>query len=310
MRLACGPAAILLGGLLLGGCASGQATSLSGRLIRPGQPTVDLGGPPMAEDSEQVRQLAGGGAPRSSTFGTTIESTDPRLAAALLLEAGAPTAENHIRVADEYRRLGVSDAAFRRLTLALKKNPRMAEAHAAVARAWRDWGLPDRGLSAAYRAVFFGKESASIQNTLGTVLDALGELEGARDAYQRALAINPTAPWALNNLCYLEFRLGRLAEARTMCEESLQQSPDFSAARTNLAMIFAASGDLSRARAELLRSGDEATGHYNVGMLFLGRGDYAAAAEAFEEAIKVRPSFAAAKTRAHAARLRLMTGGN
>ena len=310
MRLARGPAAFLLGGLLLGGCASGQATSLTGRLVRPGQPAVDLGGAPMADDSEQLRQLSAEGAPRTSTFGATIESTDPRLAAALLLEAGAPTAENHIRVADEYQRLGVLDSAFRRLLLAVKKKPRMAEAHAAIARAWRNWGMPERGLSAAYRAVFFGADLADIQNTLGTVLDALGELDGARDAYQRALAINPTAAWALNNLCYLEFRLGRLAEARTLCEGSLRQAPDFAAARNNLALIFAASGDLSRARAELLRSGDQATGHYNVGMLFFARGDYAAAAQAFEEAIRVRPSFAAAKTRAHAARLRLLTGGN
>lgn len=310
MRLARRSAALVLGGLLLGGCASGQATSLTGRLIRPGQPAVDLGGPELAGDSEQLRQLSAEGAPRTSTFGATIESTDQRLAAALLLEAAAPTAENHVRVAAEYRRLGVQDAAYERLTLAVKKNRKLAEAHAAIARAWRDWGWPERGLGAAYRAVYFGGESAGVQNTLATMLDALGELEGARDAYQRALTITPTAAWALNNLCYLEFRAGRLEEARSLCEASLRQSPGFAAARNNLALVHAASGDVARARIELLATGDAATGHYNLGMLFLARGDYAAAAEAFEEAIKLRPSFAAAKTRAHAARLRLLTGGN
>jgi tetratricopeptide (TPR) repeat protein len=310
VRLACGPAALVLGGLLLGGCASGQATSLTGRLIRPGQPAVDLGGPELSGDSEQLRQLSAEGAPRTSTFGATIESIDQRLAAALLLEASAPTAENHIRVADEYRRLGVQDAAFERLTMAVKKNRKMAEAHAAIARAWRDWGLPGRGLSAAYRAVYFGGESAAVQNTLATMLDALGEVEGARDAYQRAVTLNPTAAWALSNLCYLEFRVGRLAEARSLCEASLRQSPGFAAARNNLALVHAASGDVARARTELLSTGDLATGHYNLGMLFLARANYAAAAESFEEAIKLRPSFAAAKTRAHAARLRLLTGGN
>lgn len=310
MRTALGPAAMLLGGLL-SGCATGQSTSITGRLIRPGEPALDLGGPPIdVSHSENVRQLEAEGRARSGAFGTTIEDSDPQLAAALLVEAAWPTAANHVRVAEEYRRLGVFDAAYGRLRRAVAKEPRMAEAHAGIARAWRDWGYPERGLSAAYRAAFFDRNSAGVQNTLGTVLDALGQLEEAREAYQRALALDRSAAWALNNVCYVEFRLGRLQEARWSCEEALRLAPGQVATHNNLAMIHAAAGDLARAREEFLAAGDSAAAHYNLGIMHLAIGDYVAAAEAFEAAIEARPSFTAAKARAHAARRRLLTGSH
>ncbi len=306
MRNALGTAAILLGGLLLSSCAS-HTESLSGRLVRPGEPALDLGGP---SDAGTAAPVAAQSPPRPLAVGRTVESTDTRLAAALLVEAARPTAESHIQVADEYRRLGVLDASFARLALAVRKEPRLARAHEAIARAWRDWNQPERALTPALRAAYLASESASAQNTLGTVLDALGQLDRAKDAYSRALLIDPTAAWALNNMCYVEFRLGRLSDARLQCEAALRLEPDFAAAHNNLGLVHAASGDLTRAREEFLAGGDLATALYNVGITYLAAGDFLPAAEAFEQAIKARPTFNAAKARAHAARLRVMTGSN
>ena len=79
----------------------------------------------------------------------------------------APTAESHLQVAQEYRRLNVLDApAYGRLNRALAKEPHLAEAHETLARVWRDWGMPHQGLGAAYRATAFDPASASAQNTL------------------------------------------------------------------------------------------------------------------------------------------------
>jgi hypothetical protein len=58
---------------------------------------------------------------------------------------------------------------------------------------------------------------------------------------------------------------------------------------------------------EFLAAGDPAAAEYNMGILGLAEGNDASAALAFEEAIKARPAFTAAKNRAHAARLRLLT---
>jgi tetratricopeptide (TPR) repeat protein len=300
--------ALLLGVMALSACAGGSASGppLAGKFVRPGQPKVDLGGPPAAE---------GGGKPdtvgaRSTSMGTTVENTDPGLAAALLLEVVAPTVESHLRVAGEYKRLHIFDAAYERFVRAAKKAPTRAEPHDGMARLWRDWGFPDRALTASYRAVYLNPESAPAHNTLGTILDALGQYDAARRAYERALMLDPTAAWASNNLCYLELRQGRLAEAQSLCEWSLRVAPALSPARNNLALTHAAAGDLDQARRELMAPGDGATEHYNVGVVQLDAGQYQAAIRSFETALKLRPDFPAAKAYAHLARVRMLRGSN
>ena len=300
-----------LGALLLGGCAAAHRAPLPTTLPDSGDVALDRGVSPL-ETAAQPH--AGKTKPalrlpsrRSASFGATIESADPRLAAALLVETTLPTADSHVRVAQEYLRLGVTDSAFTRLERALAKDPQMAEAHEGLARIWRDWGFPDRGLGSAYRAVSDAPRSASAHNTLGTLLDRVGLFEEARAAYLEAVAVDSQAAWALNNLCNLEYRLGRLDEARAHCESALLVEPSLTAAHNNLALTYAASGDMASARMEFLAAGDPAAAEYNMGILGLAEGNDASAALAFEQAIKARPAFTAAKNRAHAARLRLLT---
>jgi tetratricopeptide (TPR) repeat protein len=310
------PVALALAVLSLSGCAAGRGGSLAGRFVRPGEPQVDFGGPPVASgDSlqgyiKQVRHVSAAAMPRSSTFGTTIESSNQRLAAALLIESVLLTADSHVGVGEEYRRLGVLDSAHARFNRALESAPRLAAAHEGLARVWRDWGFPDLGLGAAYRAAYYDPRSASAQNTLGTIFDAMGRSGDARQAYERALSLDPTAAWALNNLCYAEFKLGNLAKAASHCEQALEIEPGLTAAHNNLALTFAAAGDFERARQEFLAAGDAATANYNLGIVHLAERDYVSAAGAFEQAITARPSFTAAKAQAHAARMRALTGSN
>jgi len=168
---------------------------------------------------------------------------------------------------------------------------------------WRDWGFPDRGLGAAYRATFYAPQDASPQNTLGTLLAALGEPDDARRAYERALALNPAAAWVLNNLCDLERQAGRLQASEERCRAAIAIDPRLAAAHNNLALTLAASGDVEGAREEFLATGDPAAANYNIGLMYMTGGDYVSAADAFEAAIQLRPAFTAAKTRAHVMRL-------
>lgn len=307
-----GPAVLALGALLLGGCATAHRAVLPTALPGSADVTTDRGeGPPetaaqphAGRTSEPAQRLP---SLRAVTFGATIESADPRLAEALLVEATLPTADSHVRVAQEYLRLGVIDSAFTSLERALVKDPYMVEAHEGLARIWRDWGFPERGLGAAYRAVSHAPRSASAQNTLGTLLDRLELFAEARTAYLEAVTLDSQAAWALNNLCSLEYRLGRLDDARAHCQSALLIEPSLAAAHNNLGLTYAASGDMAGARTEFLAAGDPAAAEYNMGILQLAEGDDASAALAFEQAIKARPAFTAAKLRAHAARLRLLT---
>ena len=181
VRKALGTAAILLGGLLVGGCATAPSASLSGRLIRPGEPTVDLGGPPRRRRAG--RPVGGGRGPASARRSRAGRSRtpDPELAAALLVEAAVPTAANHLRVAAQYRRVGVLDAAFAQLRA---WRPPWSRVRRPPTRPWRGLarlGACPTGRSAtAQRAAYCSARSASAQNTLGTMLDALGQIGAAR----------------------------------------------------------------------------------------------------------------------------------
>jgi tetratricopeptide (TPR) repeat protein len=80
------------------------------------------------------------------------------------------------------------------------------------------------------------------------------------------------------------------------------------AAHNNLGLTYAAAGDIGQAHETFRSTGDLAAAEYNLGLMHLANGEFDAAARAFEQAITLRPDFTAAKTRAHAARLRLLTG--
>jgi len=238
----------------------------------------------------KIRHLSQRAAPAKKVLtGPTIEDTAPRLAAALLTLATVPGPAAHRLVADEYRRLGILDAAFDHYRRAAALNPRDGAAYDGLARVWRDWGLPGLALGDARRAVYFAPTSAGAQNTLGTILQALDQPKAAREVYRRVLALDPRAAYALNNLCYLSILEGKAKQGIAECHGALELDPFSTSARHNLALAYAAVGRQDLARAELFRAGAVSTAYYNLGIINAARGDYASAAAAFEAACEARP---------------------
>jgi Flp pilus assembly protein TadD len=241
-----------------------------------------------------------------SAQGVMIEGTDQRLAAAILAERVRPNAHSSLQVAREYVRLGILDAAYKWAERALERDPHLPDAHEVAAQIWRDWGIAETALVHAHRAVFYAPRSASAFNTLGTVLHELGRSDEARAAFTKAIALDPAAGWALSNLCYVEFTAGNFDEAKRQCEAAIRASPALAAAHNNLGLTHAAAGDLAGAKDAFLGAGNAAAAYYNVGIVELAEGRYAEAAAAFQQAIDARPTFTAAKTRAHEARIRAL----
>ncbi len=224
------------------------------------------------------------------------------LAAALKALEAVPTAERHRRVAYAYWRRGVLDTAYAHLAQARDLDPTDAAASAGMALIWREWGFPHLGLSDAYKALYFAAASPAVHNTLGTLLQALGRRQSARERYRETLTLDPRAAYAYNNLCYISFLDGNFDRALAQCRAALQLAPGLVAARNNLGLVYAARGRLDRARQEFFTGGDAATGHYNMGIVHLANRDYAQAAEAFDAAVDARPSWSAALARASQAR--------
>jgi tetratricopeptide (TPR) repeat protein len=242
--------------------------------------------------------------PTSGVLTRTLETWDPELAAALAVLAGAPTAENHRRVAQEYRRVHVLDMAHAHLTAAVGLDGSDAAAYDGLARVWRDFGFPALGLGDAYRAVYLAPASPAAENTLGTLLQATGHVREARDRYSRALQLDPQASYALNNLCYASVMLGEQA-AVAACERARMLLPGSRVAGNNLALAHAAAGDAAGAHAAFEVLGGPAGAAFNMGIVYLAQRQYAQASDAFDRALVLNPRFAPASARAREARLAL-----
>jgi tetratricopeptide (TPR) repeat protein len=182
-----------------------------------------------------VRALQANARPRSTDAATSIEAMTPVLADALAREAAMPGADTSIAAGDQYSRLGVLDAAMEHYSRAVKIDPTRSDAYDRMARIWRDWGFPNLALGDAYRAAFYAPRSAVVQNTLGTILQALGQTSAARDAYRRALTFDSQAAYAWNNLCSAYLAEARPHEALSSCQRAVELSPALRTAQANLA---------------------------------------------------------------------------
>ena len=286
------------------GCAARQSR-LNAHFVKPGEPAVAMEAPavhaaPMQDFMRRVRTLQAKAAPKSSLL-PTIEGRDPALAKALLILAMQESPEHHRLVADAYRNAGVLDYAYRHYQRAALLGACDGAAFDGMARLWRDWGMPDLALGDAYRAVHCNPGSAESYNTLGTILQALGQTANARRAYGRSVELDSKASFALNNLCYLDMKAGKGQSAERLCEAALAIEPTFAAARNNLALSKAIRGDVAGAE-RVLQAAGSADSEYNLGLVRLALGRYRDAAKAFTTAAAEQPSLAIAWRRAVQAR--------
>jgi len=304
-RTFAGFSAVVCAASLCAGCAASVSSRSSGRIAGP-KPAAEVKLAQPAPDSleqyvKKIRNLSERARPASHLL-PTLEIWDRRLAEALLLAATSPAAESLRHVGDEYRRLGVPDVALRYYNDALRADPTDAAAYDGLARIWRDWGLPGLGLGDASRAVYYARSSGTSYNTLGTVMQALGNRREARAAYEQALRSDPHASYALTNLCYLSFLEGNAGAALGECRRALELDPEAKATHNNLALIYASQGRLDLAQSELSGNGDEAASQFNMGVIYMATKDYTKAATSFQAALLARPSFSAAGQRARQAR--------
>jgi tetratricopeptide (TPR) repeat protein len=297
---------VVAAAVAVSGCAAHQAKFAS-RFVKAGEPSATYDDPnaapaPSLQDyTRKVRALQSKAVPKNSLL-PTIESSDPDLARALLLLAMHESPEHHRLAAVAYRRAGVLDYAYRHFQRATVLDPCDAVSYDGMARLWRDWGMPELGLTDVHRALHCTRKSAEIYNTLGTILETLGEQAGAERAYQSALALNPRATFALNNLCYIQMIKGNGPAATHFCEAALAVDPNFAAARNNLALVEAKGGDLAGSERRLRSASANAVSLYNVGVLRLSERRYGDAALVFDEAAATQPSMTIARQRSVQAR--------
>jgi Tfp pilus assembly protein PilF len=108
-------------------------------------------------------------------------------------------------------------------------------------------GQRDKARDAYERALAVQPDLAEASNDLGTLLAEKGDLPAAIVRFRAALAAAPEYPDALNNLGYALLLTGREGEARELYERALKLQPDFPEALNNLGLILGRQGDLDSA---------------------------------------------------------------
>jgi protein O-GlcNAc transferase len=235
-------------------------------------------------------------------FGSmAVEAHDPVLSNTLASLTLDRSAGRLVAVGNRYYQLQIRDKAFEYYSEAVALDGTYAAALDGRARVLRDWSFADEALADAQRAARSSPESAAANNTLGTILQALGKHDEAAVVYARSADLDRSAPYAISNLCYLSFLAGRLEDAARDCSDALSRSKGFAPARNNLALTYAASGNADTARSFLLGDADDAVGHFNLGIVLLAQKRYEEAAAEFHAATRRNPSFAAAHRRARQA---------
>jgi tetratricopeptide (TPR) repeat protein len=180
-----------------------------------------------------------------STNTETAERRDPAIAAALERLKTEESVSSHLAVAEAYRRAGIADKAVGHVDSALLLDRRSAAAYDTRARLWRDAGLLAMALPDAYRAERYAPKSAEVQNTLGTILQGLGQRDAAAERYRRAVVLDGRAAYALSNLCAIDLERGEPARAAASCQSALAIDPALDVAHRNLERAEAA---LARAK--------------------------------------------------------------
>jgi tetratricopeptide (TPR) repeat protein len=285
------------------GCAQRRLINVTPDRPEPDRNAASAAGAPadsLAAYMAKFREMAASARPEGRPAPRTVEGSDPALAAALLAATAQPSPETYRNAAEEYRRVRVYDKALDYLTHALKFDAKDAATHDALARVWRDSGLPHVGLGDAYRAVYYAPKSAAARNTLGTLFQAMGRRAEARTQYEMAARLDPVAGYAHNNLCYGWILEGDATRALQACRRALSLDPESAMAHNNAGLAYALAGDMAAARESFAHAG-RAAAAYNSGVVNLATRQWDEASKDFLDALAADPGLRDAAMRARQA---------
>lgn len=223
---------------------------------------------------------------RAESLAQRAIELSPRLADAYINLAGIQTARH--RPAE----------ALRVLDALLAFAPTQARAMAAKALTLKDLDRLEEAMDWANRALVAAPDAPESHNAIGQVFQAMGQLEPALAAYDRAAARpGPAQMDAIANRGSLLMEFGRQDEARSAMEAAARAFPDSPGillGQTELRRFEPGDPLIARMQALLAREGislaDRATLHFGLGKMLLDAGDPDAAFGHYQEANRLKRS--------------------
>jgi tetratricopeptide (TPR) repeat protein len=154
----------------------------------------------------------------------------------------------HSNLGNALRRLGRLEEAVLCHRRALAFQPQFAGAHSNLADVLRDLGRSDEALASSRRAVEIDAHCAGAHNSLGNALLDLGRLDEAERSYRDALGIDVRLAEAHVNLAMIQRLQHRRADALASCSRALEVVPDSAPSLILMAELRADEGEFAAAR--------------------------------------------------------------
>ena len=209
----------------------------------------------------------------------------------------APPLRNYLPYGRELLDNGLERAAVMAFEHAAQANPGASTLYRLGTLLARS-GEPARAREAYERALALQPDLAEASNDLGALLAQAGDLGAAIDRFRAALVAAPDYPDALNNLGYALLLTGNDQEARALYEKALALQPDFPEALNNLGLLFGRAGDMDRAeryfRDALGRRPDYGEAANNLALVLVSRGQADAAVDLLQAVIRRTPTYESA----------------
>jgi predicted O-linked N-acetylglucosamine transferase (SPINDLY family) len=193
----------------------------------------------------------------------------------------------------ESRGLGIlAESCFRK---AIEAAPQRAGSRSRLGRILLVQKRYPEALSILEEAVKAQADNAECWNGLGVARRECGDMPGAKQAFDRALAIRPTLVHAQNNIGNWLLAAGDSAQALDWFDKALQLSPNFYEALNNRVAALLDLGKSEEAEAAAKRGLEcfpmSAPLYLNLGNSYLQRGKGFSALGAYRRALELEPGF-------------------
>lgn len=188
----------------------------------------------------------------------------------------------------------LSDNALQCWEQVLLLRPRFAAAHAGIGKIWFARGNYEIARERMRSAIEIDPDDPTIHYDFGNGLLEMPDpdLDGAAELYERALALKPEYPKALNNLGIVRRKQERIKEAMEHFEKTLRVDPTFTDAILNIGQAHLIQGDAPQAVErfqEVLRIDPaHVAAWFNLGNAQARRGQLDNAARHFQKAIGLK----------------------
>jgi tetratricopeptide (TPR) repeat protein len=208
--------------------------------------------------------------------------------------------QNDLLIALDYHQKGQLDQAAPLYESLLSRNPNHADALHLLGVLAHQRGDHLRAAELITRALGINGNAAPYHANLAEVHRALGRLDLARAACQKALELQPDYPEVINNLGLILLAQGQLDDALLHFRRAVNLRPGHAMAWNNLGNALRAKGDKSSARDHFRQAvalePHLAEAHSNLGQICLELKELDESLRHCQEAVHLRPHFAEAQS--------------